>query len=326
MRSHAFRLALIGLLSAVLLCANAPAEPHTTAYVMKDTGDRYAQYAPVFVVERSGKAYNRVGSPAARARASGEPRVYVDPEAPAYYVQEQQFKTPKGTYTNLLYRVHFVKSPFTLVPFNASAGRNVGLMAIVTLDAQGTPLFVTTVHSCGCYHAVLPTSYVPKEDYPAQYDFKGMTVYGEHLPGRLDYPETFSTDVRPVIFLRPDTHRVMDIKIERLADVQKNYKVVAAEEKTVEDLDAIPVKGGDGTTSFYYESGPKKGLVKGAFKPWEALLFGWWGGDMHVGQDRKYGQCNDVGQLFYTTLNPAKRDKSDMWHFDRFLEFNGWKV
>lgn len=320
-----FVIALAAFLAAAF--GAQAAEGTSRAYVMKDTEDEYARYAPVFVVEKPGKAYNRIGSPAAQARGRREPKVYVDPERPVYYVQRQEFKTDKGAYTNYVYRVHFVKSPFTLLPFNASAGRNVGLMAIVTVDSQGTPLFVTTVHSCGCYHAAVPTSYLPREAYPGTYDAeKGFDVYGEHLPGRLEFPAAFSAEWRPVIYLRPATHRVMDVSVDSLEHVRAAWPVVEAEEKPIDALDALDVEGGTGTTSFYFTEGPKRGLVKGAFKPWEVLLFGWWSGDLRVGQDRKYGQCNDVGQLFYTTLNPSKREESDMWHFEDFLEFNGWDV
>lgn len=314
------------VVATLMACAAYAGEGQATAYVMKDRGSEYARYAPVFLVNKSDKAFNRVGVPSARARGKGAPRVYVSPETPAFYVQRQEFTTAKGTYVNLVYRIHFQKSPFTLVPFNASAGRNVGLMAIITLDAQGTPLFVTTVHSCGCYHVAIPTSYLPADAYPEDYDLEGKTVFGERVPGRLDFPATFTHEWRPVVVLRPGTHRVMDVRVDNLEHVRRTMTVVEAEERPIDALDAIPIEGGTGTTSFYYTEGPKRGLVKGAFKPWEALLFGWWSGDLHVGQDRKYGACNDVGQLFYTTLDPSKRDESDMWRFDRFLRFNGWRI
>jgi hypothetical protein len=88
-----------------------------------------------------------------------------------------------------------------------------------------------------------------------------------------------------------------------------------------ERLHHLPL--GEGTTSFYYEKAPVTGYVKGAWKPWETVLMGWWAFDTYVGQDKDYGE---PANPFYTSLKPWARDDSDMGDFPRFLRYWGWRL
>ncbi|HNR31647.1 MAG TPA: hypothetical protein PKI11_12225 [Candidatus Hydrogenedentes bacterium] len=294
-------------------------------YSAEDDGSRLARYAPLFVVEHAENAYNRIGAPAARYKADGQEDVYVDASTPTIYVDEQEFETEHGHYTNLIYRVHFEESPFSFGNFNPSAGKNVGLMTVITIDDAGSPLLINTVHTCGCYHAVIPTSYLPQDALPEKWNIDEFANYGERLPGVVRYPEMFDPAVRPVLYLRAKTHRVKNLEAGTLAITSAHGDVVTAPLAPMEALKHLPLGDGE-ETSFYYEEGDKKGLVKGARKPWETALLGAWVQDSRVGQDREFGSREETGQLFYTTLNPNKKEASDMSDYAGFLALNGWRM
>jgi hypothetical protein len=322
-------LLLPGVALQLVACAGGPrptwelAPPRAVAWWPAEQGDElFDRFAPVFVTEHAEKPWNRIGTPSARQSGDDEEEVFVDPSRATVYLRRIPFESGGLRYTNLVYRVHFEQSPFTWVPFNAGAGRNVGLLAVVTLDAREHPVWVTTVHTCGCYHAVLPTNYLPRDAWPEDWDPEGLEVYGEQLPGLLAWP-TDGDPVRLVVKVRAGSHRVMDMAVVAEAEIREAYDGLPAESRPIAALDALPL--GESTTSFFHESGRKRGLVKGAWKPLETLMFGWWIRDFYVGRDRRYGPRGDT-QLFYTTLNPARKERSDMWQFARFLELNGWKT
>jgi hypothetical protein len=283
----------------------------------------FLRFAPIVLVENYSQTYNRIGKPSARHDKNGKEELYINPDTPVFYTQKETWEGDRGTYTNLIYRFHFEETLSDGKAASISTGKNTGLMVIVTLNAEERPLWLNLVHTCGCFHAIVPTNYLPESLYPVKWDIAMQTVYGEQLPGKIDFPETGGEDVHPVIFLRSGSHRVTDISAATMEAVQTGYelKPVAVEPMTA--LKHIPL--GDGETSFYYESGRNKGLVKGAIKKKESVLFGAWMGDSRVGQDREFGTKEDTGRLFYTTLNPLKKQASDMSDYKGFLELNGWK-
>lgn len=299
-------------------------DPGTTAaYLYGGEDELLSAYAPVFLIEHDEKSYNKIGTPSARYTGKGKEEIFVDSSIPTIFHQIKAFQTERGYYTNLIYRVHFEESPFTWAPFNAAAGKNVGVIAVVTLDEDKQPVFLTTVQSCGCYHAITPTNFLAPEAYPAKWDMNGVTVYGEHLPGRLDFPVPFSNHSKIVITIRDGTHRIADVRIaqvDQLHDIETTQHTRVA---SVETLKRIPLS--DSTVSFYHTEGRKRGLVKGAYKPWETLLLGLWAWDSHVGQDREYASKEESGHRFYTTLSASKKKRSDMWDYEGYLKHNGWK-
>ena len=74
------------------------------------------------------------------------------------------------------------------------------------------------------------------------------------------------------------------------------------------------------------KNGLTEGFVKNSFKSWEALSLSLISLDFFVGTDKIYGDSRKTGTIFYTSLKPWYREESDMWHFDRFLRFNGWRL
>lgn len=45
----------------------------------------------------------------------------------------------------------------------------------------------------------------------------------------------------------------------------------------------------------------------------------WRAWDARIGEDKEYGNTVLTGTIFYTDMNPAHRQDSDMWPFARFL-------
>ncbi len=286
----------------------------------------FSQYAPIFIPQRYEKRYNRIGEAKARYTSddTGE-EIYIDPTTPVFYVQQQPFETEAGErYLNLIYRIHFEEVPYSLSPFHLTAGKNGGLFIITTINENNQPVLITTVHTCGCYLAILPTSYLPPQAYPEHWSDE-QEVFGERLPGVLRFPAVFDFRYRPGVFLRDGTHRVMNVEVIDASTLASSYRVVAAELRPMEALKQLPLPDNN-ATSFYHNTGRHQGYVKNAVKPLELLLMSWWTFDLHIGSDKELGNKNETGSVFYTSLKPWNRNASDMWNFPHFLSFWGWKL
>ena len=316
--------ALVGLAGAAAAGSVAEDRGEVLAYTLDGAEGLVQRFAPVFVIEHAEESFNKIGTPAAEHTKRGKERVLVDPSHASVYTEVETFSTERDQYTNLIYRIHFEKNPFTLVPLNVGAGENVGFIAVITLNSQEEPVWLTTVQSCGCYHAIIPSDYLPESAYPDGWNSEGLDVYGEHLPGVLKLKALADNDPRIAITIRGGSHRCKEVSVEPLADITANVHAVEADAAPVERLKHLPLPDGS-ETSFYHEKGHRKGLVKGAYKPLETLLFGLWSWDHNVGQDREYGSKEKVGRRFYTTLFFARKRNADMWHYARYLEHNGWK-
>jgi len=131
----------------------------------------------------------------------------------------------------------------------------------------------TTVHTCGCYLAFIPTSFLFGEALPGDWQKGRQSVYSENLPGFLDYQGTSPKYSRTVIVLRDGTHRVKDIRLLD-ADALLAGPRVAAALRPLGALEKLPVENGT-TTSFYESSGARTGYVKGSYKARERLLMSW---------------------------------------------------
>ena len=294
------------------------------AYLPSHGQDLFARFAPIVIPDMPQHQYNRIGKVAARLDEQGREELYVDPGTAVYYVQQQMFHAQHGRYTNLIYRLHFERVPYSLIPFHLTAGKNGGLFIIVTLNQAQQPVLISTVHTCGCYLAFLPTSYLPDDALPEDWVGILQSVYGEQLPRQLRFPAEFDPDYHPVIYLRSGTHRVMDVKIDMPQRLAHNHRILPVEIEPMSKLKHIPLDGG--TTSFYATEGIRKGYVKNTYKPFEFLLMSWWALDIHIGVDKELGDSREVGTVFYTSLKPWNRETSDMWHFADFLAFWGWRL
>lgn len=314
---------LFVLLSLFFISActtSVPRSHQNLTYRTEAQDSLLGKHAPVFHIQSAEKSYNRIGG--VKYSALSE-KVSVDFDNPAIYSEERTFKGKSGQqYTNLIYRVHFSQTPFSLWPFHLTAGNNVGLFVIVTLNGNNEPLLYTSLHTCGCYLAFVPTSLMKKELLPNNWSRNKQDVYGEELPGIFTLPKGGREYPRLHVWVREATHRVMHLQLGEEQGIRG---------ETVENVVLEPMRNlrfietGDGVyTSFFEKSGSRQGYVKGSQKIWERLLMGWWALDGKVGEDKDLGYDIYDGPIFYTSLKPWARNASDLRDFSGFLEYWGF--
>jgi len=319
-------LPILGLVLLVLsACSTAPIRltpENSLAYKVSGAG-RLAERAPLFVIENPEHDYNRIGSPILENEIGTNRVVSIDPNVPQIFVEERSWQGRRGRYTNLLYRVHFSEVPSSFLPFYLTSGKNVGLFVIVTLDERDLPILVTSLHTCGCYLAFVPTSFLDPASLPDNWNSKEQYIYGETLPGKLVYNGDPALSQFQIL-LRDGVHRVMAI---RLADAAEgmHYPQETATLQPMESL--LHLSASDGQTfSFFETNGSRKDYVHGSQKIRERLLISWWAFDWRVGEDKRLGRDTDDGPVFYTSLKPWARTASDLRDFPTFLSYWGWKL
>lgn len=271
---------------------------------------------PRFAVQGGELKYNRIGTPEL-LEENGSPLVQVTGEKATLYYDEDFFITEKGKYNNRIYRIHFPEVPFSLCTPHLTAGNNPGLLIIYTYNQENNLVLITTVHTCGCYLAFLPTGALNHNSFPKNWPKESQSIYGHTLPAIVplqgERPYTFA--------LASGTHRVSGVHLDskpapttsRVMDLQP-----------MATLHQLPYKGG--VVSFFETEGSRRGYVKNNSKPLERLLISWWAFDWHVGEDKIYESGRKDGPTFYTSLKFWQREASDMRDFPRFLRYWGWKL
>ena len=315
---------LLIFLSACVTFPQHETNNNQLAYIADDDETISRRHLPVFIIANPNEKYNLIGTPSVKITGETKEEVYVSHERPTIYSETRKFTTPKNSYTNLIYRIHFEKVPFSIFPFFLGWGNNVGLIVVVTLNNEGRPILYTTVQTCGCYLAFIPTSYLPQDAFPDGWNNKTQTVYGESLPGSLNLKDIPFDQATIQIFIKTGTHRVEDISVLKSFSVN-DYKTKKTVIRPLDSLQNLSLMGMT-TTSFFENSGCRKGYVKGSSKPWERLLMSWWTFDWKLGQDKKFGRDKEDSPLFYTSLKPWARDESDMRDFSTFSKYWGWKL
>lgn len=296
----------------------------------------FEKFCPVFVIEDNRKGYNRVGKPKIKRGPQKKLEAYVDPSSHPIYVQRVNFVTAKGKYTNLIYRVHFQKVPFGLIPFQLTVGKNAGLLIIVTLNCHQKPVLITSVNTCGCFVVITPTNYLGCDCFPPNWKSKptyrqesqkgcGRVLDKSKCISMVYYPDPIDESYHPVFFLQSKTHRVTDLFVEKKSKIQAQYNVASMPLTPMQTLDHLPIEGEKETLSFYYTE-LSKGFVRDSLKPFELLFMSWWAFDPNVGVDKKYAPANQLTRRFYTSLNPAYWKESDLWNFPVAARFYGWEL
>lgn len=319
-----FLITIFFLPSCASLPKTAPPEGHSV-FIGESKDEFINRYTPLFVIENDREPYNLIGTPHARYIVDGRLEVYVDSGKPSIFFEKRSFQTSVGSYTNLIYRIHFDRVPLSILPFYIGKGNNVGLFVIVTVNGNGEPLLYTAVHTCGCYLAFVPTSYMPEDAMPDRWNREKQSVLGEKLPGLLKFPPLSGSYRKPVFLIRSGNHRVKDVWIDEITGNLNGYKIVETHLVPTEHLENLPLEG-DMSTSFFETTGPRKGYVKSSNKPWEKILMSWWIFDWRVGEDKRLGKDKTDGPVFYTSLKPWNREESDMRDFAAFLKYWGWKL
>lgn len=315
------------LLTSCVTLTRIKADDPAKLYFPAEEENLLARFAPLFVLQTYKKNYNRIGRPSARfvKKEIKQEEIFINPAEAAMFVEQRTFSTAEGSYTNLIYRIHFAEVPFSLIPFHVTAGKNSGLFVIVTLDSKNQPLLVTTVQTCGCYCLITPTSYLPRRAFPDRWEHTEKKLWGESLPAMIDYAGGSGEKRRLLVFLRDETHRVMQLQIMEQEEIIRSFYPLPIRLEPMAALKTIPLEDGS-VISFFEEGGWRNGYVKGSYKPWEMLLISWWALDLNVGCDKEYGDPLTSENRFYTSLRPWCRSESDMRNFAEFLHFWGWKL
>jgi hypothetical protein len=280
-------------------------------------------YSPAFLIKEPEYGYNRIGTPSVRKSSDQEIEIFVDSKKPAIFFETQEFTTLKGTYQNLIYRIHFEQVPFSLDKFNITAGKNPGLLIIYTLDKNGQLLLVTTVHTCGCYLAFFPTQALPKDLLPENWPNDSQRVYGYSLPSQLQLSQNQGSE-RIVFTIESETHRISNVVVSKKDILQDAYDTVDMHFFAMNQLYQLPYN--DTTESFFEMDGPRKGYVRNNLKILERVLISWWAFDLHVGEDKAFGAADTSGVIFYTSLKFWDRKASDLKDFPGFLSYWGWNL
>jgi len=323
--------AILKIISTVLVtnlvvgCASLEFHPDVPGQAYVATGaEAIARQMPVVVSEYPDKSFNRIGEPDA-FEENGKIRIRIDSRTAVVYYEQRLFETARGHYTNLIYRIHFEEVPVSLLPFNLTAGQNVGLIIIITLNDRQQPILVTTVHTCGCYLAMVPTNYLQADALPKGWDTESQRVYGATLPGLLRF-ENVPGEERIVVILKNAIHRVIHIDVAPVDALIEQYGSRSMVMKPVSELDALMLDNGKRFVSMFEADGGRSGYVRDSRKPFEFLFMSWWAMDRHVGEDKRYGKPGQGSPPFNTSLKPWARSESDMRDFPRFLQYWGWRL
>ena len=314
----------ISLLFAAAIIGGCTATPiridakNTFAFQSEGGDELLQRFAPVIVPENTRSQFNRIGSASLRYDNNQQIEAYIDTRAPTLYAEQRAITLPSGRHiTNLIYRAHFPEVPLP----HLTAGNNGGLLFIVTLDADNAPLLITTVHSCGCYLAFIPTDQLEKNAWPSNWPQGTQAVYGEKLPAQLSTKGVQFESTRLVFTTRDETHRIADIKLASSEQLRKDFRIAATQLQPMAQLQDLTLP--DSThASFFRDTGWRKDYVRNAFKPLEFIFMSWWTFDPFIGMDKDYGAtAGDTATTFYTSLQPWYRQQSDLENFAEFLTF-----
>lgn len=281
-------------------------------------------FAPSFVATGVEESYNRIGAVVLERGAFGGLSVRVDPERPVIYTEVRLDIVGGELVRQLVYRVHFEKIPFEFSHKFYEAHRNPGLLVVVTVDAAGAlPRFVTVVHTCGCYAAILPTGHVSAAALPKDRALDVVHIYGQTLPAILDVP---SQDARVTVSVEAGSHRATSV---RFGITPPRGRVAPIELAQISELRSMPVAGGSNgeRASVFHDTWPARGHLRGAWNPFEGLtLWGIVALDPMVGMDKDFGDPAQTGTAFYTMLTPWRQSASRLDRFDRLLRELGYRT
>lgn len=312
---------LLVLISLSGCCSKNSQDNYPVHYSVVDTFEQSSPMRPPsFTMSSGNRAYNVIGTPQIEEH-NNHPVARVSGDSATLYVDEQQFTTGKSTYTNKIYRIHFPEVPFGVCNLNITAGKNPGLLVIYTIDTKGQIILITTVHSCGCYLAFIPTTALNQDCFPKNWPQPTQSVYGYRLPSIVPFLPNNSGSY--TFTLAGGTHRVMGVTASSLTTpVADHHRKLNVEPMVV--LNHLPYQ--DSTLSFFETDGPRKGYVKNNTKILERLLISWWAFDWYVGEDKAYGTSAPKEPPFYTSLKFWQRSASDMKDFPKFLSYWGWHL
>ena len=118
-----------------------------------------AWHAPELQIETRGR-FDRIGSPR-WAPTDGPPGTPTQPDVneqdPVVYQRLSHTRWQGRWLPQLVYTIWFAERP-ARSRFDLLAGRLDGLILRLTLDEDGQPLLLDSIHACGCYHLFFPSA------------------------------------------------------------------------------------------------------------------------------------------------------------------------
>ena len=157
------------------------------------------RYSPVFEIDHKG-GFDQIGT--MQLDSSGH--VIIDAATPSVYQRIAFTRIDHKTHVQLIYSIWFSERPASN-PLDLLAGNIDGVMLRITLDHDGTPLLVDSIHACGCYHLFFPTSRLQPRPSP------NPRTEWAFIPQLLPI---LTAQQRVVVRLASATHYLTDIRFE----------------------------------------------------------------------------------------------------------------
>lgn len=226
-----------------------------------------AAHAPLFDIEASG-AFDAFGA----LLWHGAGPIEVEPLRPVVYERLAHTVVDGRVLLQLVYTLWFPERPAS-GPTDLLAGALDGVIVRITLDTEGRPILLDTIHACGCYHLFFPSSRLrtrPGAPTDEEWAFAPATLPDAAPPARL------------VVRIASRTHYVLGVAATAPGQARQSgdaaYALVSEDE-----LRRLPVQGTATTRSLYGPDGLVAGTERG-----ERFLF-WPMGIASAGAMRQWG-------------------------------------
>ncbi len=189
-----------------------------------------AEHAPDFIVAQGGP-FDEIG----RIGLDTDARPMLDPNAPAIYARVAHTRHGDRSLIQLVYTVWFNERP-ARGPLDIYAGQLDGVTVRLTLDRQGRPAVIDSIHPCGCYHLFVATGVARPRPVPD--DVQSWEEW-RFMPTSLPMP---GTDQRLVVSIDSASHQVSGLSFEATSTSARRQATLVSADR----LRSLPL--GDAST------------------------------------------------------------------------------
>ncbi len=235
------------------------------------------RHAPAFEVETKG-IFDRIGE----IKFGPHEQVIVEPAKSAVYQRVGFTRIAGKTHVQLSYSAWFTERPKSATAaFDLLGGHLDGVIVRITLDHDGLPMLVDSIHGCGCYHLFFPTPTLAPSPAPTE------NIEWAFVPETLP---TFVAGQRVVVRIASGTHYLTSIRIVDAFKPATPLQIYQL--KSERDLLSLPVEShaldarnenGTGHQSIFGPNGLVAGTERG-----ERFFF-WPMGILSPGAMRQWG-------------------------------------
>ncbi|MGI9423567.1 MAG: hypothetical protein ACR2PA_10265 [Hyphomicrobiaceae bacterium] len=226
-------------------------------------------FAPIWLIDGT-KPYDRPGHP----RWYGGSTIDIDTGQPSVFARIGHTVIDDQVYLQLIYTIWFSERPLQS-PADLLGGKLDGVIWRVTLGSDGQPLIYDTIHACGCYHLLFPSS-----DFRKRFQGRSRRQLRE-VPAILPTLPTLRRNERIVLHVASATHYVSRVTTSGESDAggqSQRYKLTDASV-----LRSLPVVDGRRRSMFQPD-----GLVAGSDRLERFVL--WPSGVKSPGAMRQWGR------------------------------------